>query len=58
MQFGYLERTINLYLMLTSLEIAKLLRDQKRKQKGVKTGFDSALIGLGVVRSSEPTTKK
>jgi len=43
--------------MLTSLEIAKLLRDQKRRQKEVKTGFDSALLGLGVVRSSEPNKK-
>jgi hypothetical protein len=34
--------------MLTSLEIAKILRDQKKKQKNVKSGFDSALLGLGI----------
>ena len=34
--------------MLTSLEIAKILRDQKKKQTKVKVGFDSAILGLGV----------
>lgn len=32
--------------MLTSIEIAKLLKNQQ-KQKTVKQGFDAALIGLG-----------
>jgi len=34
--------------MLTSLEIAKILRDQKKKRKNAKFGFDSALLGLGI----------
>jgi hypothetical protein len=36
--------------MLTSLELAKLLRDQKRKTKNEKSGFDGALCGLGITQ--------
>lgn len=39
--------------MLTSLEIAKLLYDQKKKQKISKSGIDSGLLGLGVGLNSK-----
>lgn len=40
--------TYKIGLMLTSIEIAKILYDQKKKEKKAKSGFDSALLGLGV----------
>lgn len=43
--------------MLTSLEIAKLLNEQRKKQN-VKNGFDSALIGLGIALKTKKTVKK
>ena len=36
--------------MITSLEIAKLLRVQKRKEKNAKSGFDAGLYGLGITQ--------
>lgn len=39
--------------MITSLEIAKLLRDQKRKAKNAKSGFDAGLCGLGITQKSK-----
>ena len=46
--FGYLD--INKKNMLTSIEIAKLLKDQKKKSGKQSTGFDDGLMGLGVVQ--------
>ena len=43
--------------MLTSIEIAKLLKDQ-RKAKQVKTGFDTALIGLGIALTTKKSVKE
>lgn len=34
--------------MNTSLEIAKILSERKKQTKTLKSGFDSALVGLGV----------
>ncbi len=44
--------------MLTSLEIAKILRDQKKKQSEQKSGIDSGLMGLGVARALGDKAKK
>lgn len=34
--------------MITSIEIAKLLQAQKAKKSKVKSGFDSAILDLGI----------
>lgn len=34
--------------MITSTEIAKILQAQKLKTAKIKSGFDSALLGLGI----------
>ena len=34
--------------MITSIEIAKLLQAQRSKKIKVKSGFDSAILGLGI----------
>lgn len=39
--------------MLTSIEIAKLLKDQRKKSSKQEGGFDSGLIGLGVVQKNK-----
>lgn len=43
--------------MLTSIEIAKLLQAQ-RKAKQVKSGFDTALIGLGIAQNFKKAKKR
>ena len=44
--------------MLTSLDIARILREQKKTQKKECSGFDSALKDLGVVLQSAPNPAK
>jgi hypothetical protein len=36
--------------MITSIEIAKILRKQQKEFKGKPSGFDAGLLGLGVAQ--------
>ena len=38
----------NTYAMITSIEIAKILIQQKKKAKNKTRSFDQGLLGLGV----------
>ena len=44
--------------MLTSIDIARILREQKKTQKKACSGFDNALKDLGVVFQSAPNPAK
>lgn len=45
--------------MITSIEIAQLLqREQKKQAPARKTGFDTALLNLGVGFSGKKTKQK
>ncbi|NVK63974.1 MAG: hypothetical protein HWE22_05275 [Flavobacteriales bacterium] len=44
--------------MITSIEIAQLLQRQQKQAPAQKTGFDTALINLGVGFSGKKTKKK
>lgn len=39
--------------MLTSIEIAKLMIDQRKKADKRNSGFDGAILGLGVVHKEK-----
>lgn len=41
--------------MITSIEIAQLLRIQQKQAPEKKTGFDTALLNLGVALSGKKT---
>lgn len=41
--------------MITSIEFAQLLLKQQKQAPGKKTGFDTALIDLGVALSGKKT---
>ena len=43
--------------MITSIEIAQLLQRQQKRAPGKKTGFDTALLNLGVALSGKKTKK-
>ncbi len=43
--------------MITSIEIAQLLQRQQKQAPGKKTGFDTALLNLGVALSGKKTKK-
>lgn len=43
--------------MITSIEIAQLLQKQQKQALGKKTGFDTALVDLGVALSGKKTKK-
>ncbi len=45
--FDYLSYNYKTKVMLTSIEIAKILIRQKQKAKKLKGGFDAGLLGLG-----------
>lgn len=46
--------------MITSIEFAQLLQKQQKQASAQKTGFDTALLNLGVAFSGKKTatTKK
>lgn len=44
--------------MITSIDIARILRDQQKRAKKTKSGFDDALKGLGVVLQNVAPKKK
>ncbi len=46
------------YVMITSIEIAQLLQRQQKQALGKKTGFDTALLDLGVALSGKKTKQK
>lgn len=43
--------------MITSIDIAQLLLREQKQGRVQKTGFDSALINLGVAYSGKKTKK-
>ena len=51
-------RTIKMCTMITSIEIAKLLREQEKKKIKQQSSFDSALQGLGIHLKTKKTTQK
>ncbi len=44
--------------MITSIEIAQLLQREQKQASAKKTGFDTALINLGVGFSGKKTKQK
>ena len=44
--------------MITSIEIAQLLRRQQKQAPTKKTGFDTALVDLGVALSGKKIKQK
>jgi hypothetical protein len=43
--------------MITSIEIAKLLKEQQKKSLKSKSSFDSGLIGLGIALKGKKKKK-
>ena len=43
--------------MITSIEIAQLLKRQQKQAPRKKTGFDTALVDLGVAFTGKKTKK-
>jgi len=43
--------------MLTSLEIAKILLKQKKERRTKTSGFDAAILGLGVGLNNKKSNK-
>jgi hypothetical protein len=44
--------------MITSIELAQLLQRQQKQAPAKKTGFDTALLDLGVALSGKKTKQK
>jgi hypothetical protein len=44
--------------MITSIEISQLLQRQQKQALAKKTGFDTALLDLGVAFSGKKTKRK
>ncbi|MFT5780049.1 MAG: phage regulator Rha-like protein [Crocinitomicaceae bacterium] len=58
MPFVYLIVTIKLNTMITSIEIAKILQNQHKDIKKNRSGFDSAIVNLGVTGRLRKKDKK